>query len=116
MHFGCKINEQTVINVRKYRNCVFFSINPENNILYHYDNGKLYYGGWKTLANGEGEKSGQGLEILPGRYKFKGYFIGGKKYGAGTLINNDGSAYVGQWENGMKHGSGRQLDADGIIY
>jgi hypothetical protein len=114
--FNCKINEHTVINVRKYRNCVFLSIDPQNNVLYHYETGKLYYGGWKIAPNGEGEKEGHGIEILPGRYKFKGYFIYGKKHGVGTLINFDGSAYVGQWKNGMKHGSGRQLDVDGIVY
>lgn len=56
------------------------------------------------------------MEILPGKYKFKGYFVEGKKSGFGTLIGYDGSAYAGQWENGFKHGSGRQLDSDGIIY
>lgn len=53
---------------------------------------------------------------MPGKYKFKGFFLDGKKSGAGTMINWDGSAYVGQWENGLKSGAGRQLDSDGIIY
>ena len=95
---------------------MYFGVDSENNLLYHFDNGKLYYGGWKAHASGEGEKCGQGVEILPGRYKFKGYFLDGRKFGIGTLINSDGSAYVGQWENGVRHGRGRQLDADGTLY
>lgn len=113
--FGCVVNDQTVINVRKYKNCVLFSISIEENLLFQFECGKLYFGGWKTGA-GEGEKYGQGLEIVPGKYKFKGFFLDGKKSGAGTMINWDGSAYVGQWENGLKSGAGRQLDSDGIIY
>ena len=45
------------LKVKKYKNCVYFGVDPERNILMHYE-GKLYYGGWKEYLNGEGEKSG----------------------------------------------------------
>lgn len=40
-----------MLNVKKFKNCVLFSINTEQNILWHYE-GKFYYGGWKTYVNG----------------------------------------------------------------
>lgn len=53
-----KINDpQTVLRVKKYKNCVYFGIDSEHNILLHYE-GKIYFGGWKSFINGEGEKFG----------------------------------------------------------
>ena len=54
--------------------------------------------------NGEGEKAGEGIEFLPGKYKFKGFFSDGKRNGFGTLFNSNGTVYVGQWGDGLKHG------------
>lgn len=49
-----KINDdQTVLRVKKYKNCVYFGIDSDNNILMHYE-GKIYFGGWKSFLNGEG--------------------------------------------------------------
>lgn len=106
----------TVISVRKYRNCVHFSISNNENILYHYDSGKIYFGSWKSSTNAEGEKHGEGVELVPSKYKYKGYFVDGKKSGMGTMICFDGIAYQGQWENGLKSGNGKQIDSEGIVY
>lgn len=97
LKFGCQVNDQTVINVKKYKNCVHFSIGNHENILWHYETGKFYFGAWKMIGSGEGEKSGDGLEYLPFKYKFKGHFAAGKRSGYGVLICFDGSAYAGQW-------------------
>lgn len=51
---------QTGLKVKKYKNCTYFGIDSENNIILHYE-GKVYFGGWKTFMNGEGEKSGEGI-------------------------------------------------------
>jgi hypothetical protein len=32
--------------VKKYKNCTYFGIDAENNILLYYE-GKVYFGGWK---------------------------------------------------------------------
>ncbi len=56
------------------------------------------------------------MELVPGKYKYKGYFIDGKKSGMGTMICFDGSAYHGQWENGLKSGNGKQIDSENIVY
>lgn len=56
-----KINDdQTVLKVKKYKNCTYFGIDTDNNILLHYE-GRIYFGGWREFMNGEGEKSGEGL-------------------------------------------------------
>ena len=62
---------------------MYFGID-NHNILWYYQ-GKIYYGGWKMQANGEGEKHGEGIEIGNG-FRFKGSFINGKRNGQGTLI------------------------------
>lgn len=47
-----KVNDdQTVLMVKKYKNCTYFGIDSENNILLHYE-GKVYFGGWKSFMNG----------------------------------------------------------------
>lgn len=73
--------------MKKFKNCVYFGINnaPTQNILWHYEN-KFYYGGWKLYTNGEGEKSGEGIEIMSHKYRFRGHFVDGKKSGYGTLV------------------------------
>jgi hypothetical protein len=80
----------------------------DNNILWHYE-GRFYFGGWKTHANGEGEKHGKGIEFVPGKYKYRGYFEDGKRCGFGTMIGENGSVYVGQWYDGLKQGKGKYL-------
>jgi hypothetical protein len=47
-----KINDdQTVLKVKKYKNCTYFGIDTDNNILLHYE-GRVYFGGWKEFMNG----------------------------------------------------------------
>jgi hypothetical protein len=53
---------------------------------------------------------------VPGKYRFKGFFIDGKRNGLGTMIGYDGTAYVGYWQNGLKAGTGKQIDMTGIVY
>lgn len=44
-------NDQTVLRVKKYKNCTYFGIDNDNNILLHYQ-GRVYFGGWKQFLNG----------------------------------------------------------------
>lgn len=47
-----KINDdQTVLKVKKYKNCTYFGIDTTSNILLHYE-GRIYFGGWKEFMNG----------------------------------------------------------------
>lgn len=39
-------NSDVSLNVKKFKNCVFFGISSQYNILWHYD-GKVYFGEWK---------------------------------------------------------------------
>lgn len=56
-----KLNDQNqTLKVKKYKNCTYFGLDSESNILLHYE-GKVYCGGWKTYINGEGEKNGEGI-------------------------------------------------------
>ena len=52
---------------------MYFGIDSENNILLHYE-GKIFFGGWKSFINGEGEKSGDGIEYEEGKFIYKGLF------------------------------------------
>lgn len=78
------LNEDSMLNIKKYKNCVYFSKNQYENILWYFD-GRFYFGEWKILLNGEGEKSGKGLEYVPGHYLYKGNFKSGKRNGFGIL-------------------------------
>jgi hypothetical protein len=47
-NFGIDIEDPDyLLNIKKYKNCVSFNLNPDDNIIWHYD-GKFYFGGWKT--------------------------------------------------------------------
>lgn len=62
--FGVLIDDDTVLNIKKYRNCVYFNT-LDKHILWHYT-GKFYIGGWSTSGKSpEGEKSGEGMEFYP---------------------------------------------------
>ena len=111
----CPFNETTILNVKKFKNCVRFAIGTEHNILWHYE-GKFYYGGWKNFSNGEGEKNGEGVEIVPGRYRFRGHFSEGRRNGYGIMIMENGTIYEGEWKDGVRHGHGKQEDLDGFAY
>lgn len=58
--FGIRISEDTLLNVKKYKNCVFFTTEKNENILWYFD-GRFYYGDWNINMLGEGEKSGKGF-------------------------------------------------------
>lgn len=51
--------------------------------------------------NGEGEKTGEGVEWQPGKFIYKGQFRDGKRSGAGVLkvynSSQRASVYVGQF-------------------
>lgn len=70
--------------------------------------------------NGEGEKSGEGVEYQDGKFIYKGQFSEGKRNGFGILkvYNSSGKAtiYIGQFVEGNKHGEGKQIDESGLIY
>lgn len=64
--------------------------------------------------NGEGEKSGEGIEFQEGKFVYKGQFGEGKRNGFGILkvYNSSMKAtiYIGQFIEGVKHGEGKQID------
>ena len=43
---------------------------------------------------GEGEKSGEGFEYLPGKYYYRGNFVDGKRNGFGTMKVINKEKYV----------------------
>ena len=53
---------------------------------------------------------------MPGKYRYKGFFVEGKKNGFGVMINDSGVIYQGQWEDGLRHGTGQQKSEDGSVY
>lgn len=54
------IYEDMVLNIKKYRNCVYFNA-EDRHILWHYT-GKFYIGGWNMNCKAsEGEKYGDGI-------------------------------------------------------
>lgn len=111
--FGINIDlEDKQLCVKKYKNCVVFSItsNTSECILWHFS-GKFYMGGWKAGQPGEGEKHGEGLEVIPEKYIYKGQFLNGKKNGTGILKLVNGNIYDGQWIQGLKNGRGAYIDA-----
>lgn len=111
--FGMDVDqEEKQLCVKKYKNCVVFTLtnNSAECILWHFS-GKFYMGGWKAGQPGEGEKHGEGLEIIPEKYIYKGQFLNGKKNGTGILKLANGNLYDGQWIDGLKNGRGVYLDA-----
>ena len=77
--------------MKKYKNCIILAKGTDT-ILWNY-NGKFYFGGWKNKENGEGEKTGDGLEIVPGKHVYKGQFLEGKRHGSGVLVMEGVGAY-----------------------
>jgi hypothetical protein len=112
-------DDQTVLKVKKYKNCTYFGIDGDHNILLHYE-GRVYFGGWREFMNGEGEKAGEGVEYQQGKFVYKGQFRDGKRSGAGVLkVFNSAqkaSVFVGQFVDGLKQGEGRQFDENGVSY
>lgn len=111
---GKNVNTEDFTNqlvLKKYKNCVIFSVTPTLSecILWHYS-GKFYYGGWKNNDASEGEKTGEGLEYLPGKHLYKGQFLAGKKNGNGILKTQNGNIYDGQWIDGVKNGRGTYFE------
>jgi hypothetical protein len=110
--FGVEIDREGLqLCVKKYKNCVSFSIGSIQSecILWHYS-GKFYMGGWKG-DGGEGEKNGEGLEVVPAKHVYKGQFLLGKRHGTGIMRLANGNLYDGQWVEGAKNGHGVFLDA-----
>ena len=110
---GVRVEEEDrQLCVKKYKNCVYFGLDQDRNILLNYE-GRLYYGGWKEFLNGEGEKYGDGIEFQPNKYLYKGQFKEGKRNGFGILKvytqSKKAIIYVGQFIDGSKHGDGRQF-------
>jgi hypothetical protein len=61
--FGKDVDkEEYQLCVKKYKNCVVFTINnaPSECVLWHFS-GKFYMGGWKSGEGAEGEKHGEGV-------------------------------------------------------
>ena len=48
--FNVSSNWSEPINIKKYKNCVFFN-HLKTNVLWHYD-GKFYIGGWSEAGEG----------------------------------------------------------------
>lgn len=120
--------------MKKYKNCIIFTLpNEQKTIVWHYS-GKFYIGGWipeNTLEKEENDlknekdefgeikslKHGSGFEYLPGRHCYKGQFYAGKKSGKGTLLLEDGDIYEGEWKKGEKCGQGIYYEKkSGMLY
>jgi len=56
-----QVERAVVLSVKKYKNCVSFTLDSDRTILWYYE-GKFYYGGWIINKDGEGEKNGWGYE------------------------------------------------------
>ena len=115
--FGIDIDQdRSQLCMKKYKNCVVFSVATiPDTILWHYS-GKFYIGGWKNSETGEGEKTGEGLEYMPGKHVYKGQFLGGKKSGNGIVKLYNENAYEGQWVDGVKSGRGVYFEASTGTY
>lgn len=84
MAFDMPLNPNIQVVVKKYKNCVYFNAGDKYNVLWYFD-GRFYIGEWLISVTGEGEKSGLGLEYLPGKYIYKGEFVEGKRHGRGAI-------------------------------
>jgi hypothetical protein len=53
--FGVNLQADRVVSlgVKKYKNCVSFTLDSDRTILWYYE-GKFYYGGWIINTDGEG--------------------------------------------------------------
>jgi hypothetical protein len=113
MGFGIDVEgEGRQLCVKKYKNCVIFTLDGQTHhcVLWHFS-GKFYMGGWRAGEAGEGEKEGEGLELVPTKHLYKGQFLAGKRHGSGIFKQSNGNIYDGQWADGLKSGRGVYLDA-----
>ena len=90
---GVDINKK-LIKINKYSNCIQYSISETVNIIWYFD-GRFYFGGWKSIGNGQGDKFGEGLDYWPNKYKYKGDFRNGKRHGFGQFELLKGMIYQG---------------------
>ena len=51
--FDISISEDTLMTVKKYKNCVFFNAEKNHNILWYFD-GRFYFGEWQINMMNEG--------------------------------------------------------------
>ncbi len=54
--------------------------------------------------------------ITGSNFRYEGEIRKGRRWGAGTLVFDNGDKYVGEWENGMKDGFGTYYYANGDRY
>lgn len=103
------------LNVKKYKNCVSFVLDSARTVIWYYE-GRFFYGGWAVTKTGEGEKTGWGYELIPGKYLYSGEFKENKRHGYGVIkfLNKERDIiYEGEWAKGLKEGNGRQIEPDG---
>ena len=63
--------------------------------------------------NGQGEKSGVGVTIVPGiALRFAVYYLG-REDGPGVIVNTDGEISRGDFDKGQKHGNWVTITGNG---
>ena len=63
-----RFTEDAAFSIKKYKNCLVFSLMPITKaIIYHYD-GDVYFGGISQDEEGRVTKNGAGVEIVKGRH------------------------------------------------
>lgn len=93
------------MSIKKYRNCLMITVRGCPRTIVWHQSGKIYAGGWDN-TNSEGNKEGQGFELLPNVYAFRGQFMEGKRNGSGIMLFANGDVYDGQWLKGYRNGLG----------
>ncbi len=59
---------------------------------------------------------GQYGVITGANFRYEGEIRGGRRWGTGTLVFDNGDKYVGEWRDNMKHGEGTYFFANGDRY
>ena len=86
-HFMPHLTKAAIISIKKYKNCIVFSLMPTATkaaIWYH--NKDFYFGNVSINEDGKIERNGSGVEVVKDRHFYEGYFINGRKNGRGRMI------------------------------
>lgn len=104
--------EEPNFTIKKYKNCLVFSLMPQQTkaAIWYYTR-ELYFGNISLNEEGRVERNGNGAEWVQGRHFYQGQFISGQKNGRGKISYQNGDEYEGQWLEGQIYGFGRFTDS-----